>query len=134
MQAFAGVIESFGNVAELVVVGTTPALYNCVRPIPTTDNRARLSGATLADTGQRSHEPLREGAYIGRETVSNRYPGKCESCGQAIKKHEGILERAGRRWILRCQPCYDQSDNSSNEDACCGDRANEDACAARCGC
>ena len=64
----------------------------------------------------------------------NKYRGKCHACGKVVEAGEGMLERkAGgyrRRgsWLVWCMPCYDASDNSGEEDRCCGNRAYEDAC------
>ncbi len=66
-------------------------------------------------------------------TMTNKYPGKCNGCGKYIRQHEGILERSGSKWIVWCQDCYDRSDHSSYEDRECGDRAYEDRCAQACG-
>ena len=65
--------------------------------------------------------------------MTNKYAGKCHDCGRAVRSHEGVLERIGRRWVVWCQACYDRSDNSSYEDRACGNRAYEDACARACG-
>jgi hypothetical protein len=65
--------------------------------------------------------------------MANRYPGKCNSCGESVKAGEGHIERAGRRWIVWCQDCFDRSDNASAEDRECGNRAYEDRCAEACG-
>ena len=65
--------------------------------------------------------------------MSNRYTGKCEDCGTRVSARQGVLERAGCNWVVRCQPCFDKGDHSSFEDRECGDRAYEDRCAAQCG-
>ena len=65
--------------------------------------------------------------------TSNKYPGVCNACNKPVAAHAGILERSGRRWLVWCPDCYNASDNSGEEDRCCGDRAYEDACAAACG-
>jgi rRNA maturation endonuclease Nob1 len=63
--------------------------------------------------------------------VSNRFPGRCHACGRQVKEFEGYAEKAsrGRRWLLWCMGCFNESDNSGPEDRCCGDRAYEDRCA-----
>ena len=69
-------------------------------------------------------------------STPNRYPGTCLACGKTVPAGAGTLERkSGRRrgWQVRCQTCATQADHSSAEDACCGDRAYEDACARACG-
>lgn len=64
---------------------------------------------------------------------SNRFPGKCHSCGKSVPMFKGILERIGRKYVVWCEPCYNKSDKSGDEDRICGDRAYEDACAEKCG-
>ncbi len=65
--------------------------------------------------------------------MTNKYAGVCNACGKKVGAQDGHIERAGRRWIVWCGPCFDRSDNSSYEDRCCGDRAYEDRCAEQCG-
>jgi len=65
--------------------------------------------------------------------MTNRYPGKCHSCGKHVERGKGVLERVGRNWLVWCMDCYDNSDNSSHEDRACGNRAYEDQCARACG-
>ena len=69
--------------------------------------------------------------------TTNRYSGTCNACGKLVPAHTGKIESvsSGRRskWRLWCLDCYNRSDNSSDEDRCCGDRAYEDQCAERCG-
>ena len=65
--------------------------------------------------------------------MTNRYAGKCHACSKGIDKGEGILEKVGRKWVIWCLACYNASDNSGEEDRCCGNRAYEDQCAAACG-
>lgn len=56
----------------------------------------------------------------------NRYEGSCVDCGREVRPYKGVIEKVGGKWITRCQPCYDASDNSGVEDRECGDRAYED--------
>jgi hypothetical protein len=71
----------------------------------------------------------------------NRYPGTCHACHKPIAASEGYCEstfryRRGRKqgnYRLWCVACFNRSDNSGEEDRCCGDRAYEDRCAAACG-
>jgi len=73
---------------------------------------------------------------------TNRYAGKCEACGRTVQAEEGNLEYVGKysggrrrksAYKLWCTNCFDASDNSSEEDRCCGNRAYEDRCAEACG-
>lgn len=59
----------------------------------------------------------------------NRYEGMCVDCGHEVRPYRGVIEKVGGKWITRCHPCYDASDNSGQEDRECGDRAYEDRCA-----
>ena len=63
----------------------------------------------------------------------NRYDGYCNDCGKSVRAGEGHIERSGKKWIIWCNDCFDGSDNSSDEDRCCGNRAYEDRCAAAVG-
>lgn len=68
--------------------------------------------------------------------MTNKYPGKCEGCGEPVARGTGILEHTtGRRrfgrWQVWCPRCFSLSDNSGPEDRACGDRAYEDECARR---
>ena len=63
----------------------------------------------------------------------NKYAGTCHDCGQAIAKGDGILERISGKYVVWCKSCYNKSDNSGDEDRCCGNRAYEDQCAVACG-
>ena len=65
--------------------------------------------------------------------MTNRYPGNCHSCGKRVSTAAGILERIGRKYVVWCMACYNRSDNSGEEDRCCGNRAYEDQCAQACG-
>lgn len=70
--------------------------------------------------------------------MNNKYPGKCHACGKTVAAGTGELEfKSGYRrrgtWLVWCMDCYNKSDNSGEEDRCCGDRAYEDACACACG-
>ena len=73
--------------------------------------------------------------------MANKYPGQCHCCKQTVPAGTGILESTGgyyrghrsARWLLWCMSCFNRSDNSSDEDRACGNRAYEDRCAAACG-
>jgi hypothetical protein len=72
--------------------------------------------------------------------IANRYAGACNACNKIVKPGEGRLEwvgrpirRRGNQYKLWCLECFNRSDNSGEEDRCCGDRAYEDACAMACG-
>ena len=65
----------------------------------------------------------------------NRYPGKCNACGNIVAPNTGKLERKGnfysrgrQSWILWCMSCFNTSDCSGEEDRCCGNRAYENRC------
>ena len=64
--------------------------------------------------------------------MSNRYTGICHSCGCKVSPGTGKLERKagyGRQpWLVWCMDCFNASDNSGEEDRCCGNRAYEDRC------
>jgi len=64
--------------------------------------------------------------------MTNKYKGTCHACASIVPAHKGILERIGRKWIVWCESCYNDSDNSSYEDRECGNRAYEDQCARAC--
>ena len=69
--------------------------------------------------------------------MSNRYHGKCHSCGCSVSPGAGKIERKSnfysrrdiQSWIVWCMSCFNASDNSGEEDRCCGNRAYEDRCA-----
>ncbi len=69
--------------------------------------------------------------------ATNRYEGTCNACHKPVPAHTGKIEPVGfgrrAKWRVWCLTCFDRSDNSGEEDRCCGDRAYEDQCAARCG-
>ena len=66
--------------------------------------------------------------------MTNKYAGTCRKCGNRVEKHQGTLEKIGRKWTVTCPQCnFDVNDCSSYEDRCCGDMAYEDACARACG-
>jgi hypothetical protein len=69
--------------------------------------------------------------------TTNRYAGACDACGQLVPaltgRVEGVTQGRRARWRVWCLECFNRSDNSSDEDRQCGDRAYEDACAERCG-
>ena len=48
--------------------------------------------------------------------MTNRYEGKCHDCGDEVRPYRGTIEKVGRKWITRCQPCYDLNDHSGMED------------------
>jgi hypothetical protein len=73
--------------------------------------------------------------------AKNKFSGICECCGVSVAPEQGKLEYVGRYhagqrrkspYKLWCVSCYNRSDNSSEEDRCCGDRAYENQCAAQC--
>lgn len=71
---------------------------------------------------------------------SNRYAGRCHACRKQVAEFAGHVESTGgyyngkrQKFILWCKDCYNKSDNSGDEDRCCGNRAYEDACARACG-
>jgi len=66
--------------------------------------------------------------------MTNKYAGTCHACGERVRPGDGILERIGRKWMVWCAGCYNRSDNSGEEDHCCGNRAYEDQCAKATGC
>ena len=35
---------------------------------------------------------------------TNRYAGHCARCGFIVPAGEGILAKAGKRWVLYCDP------------------------------
>lgn len=59
------------------------------------------------------------------------------ACGCAVSPGTGKVERSGygrhTKWLVWCLDCYNRSDNSGDEDRCCGNRAYEDRCAEQCG-
>ena len=62
--------------------------------------------------------------------ATNRYTGTCKACLTKVPAGTGICERTGyRKWIVWCMSCFNASDNSGEEDRCCGNRAYEDRCA-----
>jgi len=69
----------------------------------------------------------------------NKYAGCCHACKSRVPAGAGYIESTGRcpsgrlAWRLWCLSCYNASDNSSEEDRACGNRAYEDACGAACG-
>ncbi len=65
--------------------------------------------------------------------MTNRYAGSCHSCGNRVEPEAGILERIGKKFVVWCKGCYNQSDMSGDEDRACGLRAYEDRCAEQCG-
>lgn len=67
--------------------------------------------------------------------MSNKYRGVCHACGCSVGVNQGKLEYVGgyRSNQLWCMDCFNKSDNSGEEDRCCGDRAYEDRCAEQCG-
>ena len=65
--------------------------------------------------------------------MANKYAGYCNPCQKPVKAYSGQLERVGSKWVIWCLDCFDKSDNSSQEDRQCGDRAYEDRCAEQCG-
>ncbi len=69
-----------------------------------------------------------------RMTMTNRYAGRCHDYGKTVESGSGMLERIGRRWVVWGRGCYNRSDNSGEEDRCCGNRAYEDKCSEMTGC
>ena len=65
--------------------------------------------------------------------MDNKYESTCHACGKIVKPGKGKIEGYKRNWKVWCMECYNASDNSSEEDRCCGNRAYEDLCAQRCG-
>ncbi len=69
--------------------------------------------------------------------MSNRFAGTCNGCGKPVAAGAGKLERSGygrhAKWLVWHPACFDASDNASDEDRCCGNRAYEDRCAAAVG-
>lgn len=65
--------------------------------------------------------------------AANRFSSRCQACGKKVRSYEGKVEWNGRKWVVWCMACFDQSDNSSYEDRVCGNRAWEEQCAERCG-
>jgi hypothetical protein len=67
--------------------------------------------------------------------MSNRYTGKCHCCGKTVASGTGKIERKNnfyarkQSWLVWCMGCFNASDNSGEEDRCCGNRAYEDRCA-----
>ena len=69
----------------------------------------------------------------GEGKMTNKYQGRCHDCGKTVQAGSGKLERIKGKWVVWCLPCYNRSDNSGEEDRCCGNRAYEDSCARACG-
>lgn len=69
--------------------------------------------------------------------LQNKYAGRCHSCGVEVEpgagKVESVWRRGRSRWLVWCLKCFNASDNSGDEDRCCGNRAYEDRCARACG-
>ena len=72
--------------------------------------------------------------------MTNKYKGTCHACGKPVAAGMGKLEHTGGyyqgkrvNYLLWCIPCFNASDNSGEEDRCCGNRAYEDQCARACG-
>ena len=69
--------------------------------------------------------------------MSNKYNGTCHACKASVPAGTGHVEVSGygryRKTLVWCKACFDKSDNSSDEDRCCGNRAYEDRCAEACG-
>ncbi len=61
--------------------------------------------------------------------MTNTYSGYCRGCKRRVLAGTGELERIGRKWVVWCMPCFDESDNSGPDDRMCGNRAYEDQCA-----
>jgi hypothetical protein len=67
-------------------------------------------------------------------TMIARYPGTCCECHKPIARGTTIVFYGrGQAAHAECGTMPVQRDNSSAEDACCGDAAYEDACARACG-
>lgn len=73
-----------------------------------------------------------------KDYMSNKYNGTCHACGKTVPSGTGKVEKSGygrhTKWLVWCLDCFNASDNSGEEDRCCGNRAYEDRCAAACGC
>lgn len=50
--------------------------------------------------------------------MSNKYPGTCNGCGDAVPANAGVCYRVGRKWIVRCSDCAPGESSTSRRGRC----------------